>query len=104
MDFTMFYGMSHNPFDKTAPKVVETIDFKEMNVRLKYLTNVLGIGLITGRPGAGKTVILREYAQRLNPNQYRVSYLLSSRSLYRSDYSNKRQIIPAPICRTTEII
>ena len=30
--------------------------------------------------------------------------LLSSRSLYRSDYSNKRQIIPAPICRTTEII
>jgi hypothetical protein len=30
--------------------------------------------------------------------------LVSSRSLYRSDYSNKRQIIPAPICRTTEII
>jgi hypothetical protein len=29
---------------------------------------------------------------------------VSSRSLYRSDYSNKRQIIPAPICRTTEII
>ena len=30
--------------------------------------------------------------------------IVSSRSLYRSDYSNKRQIIPAPICRTTEII
>ena len=88
MDFTMFYGMSHNPFDKTAPKVVETIDFKEMNVRLKYLTNVLGIGLITGRPGAGKTVILREYAQRLNPNQYRVSYLpLSTVSV--SDFYNQ---------------
>lgn len=66
MDYLVYYGMTHNPFDKTAPKVIETVDFKELNVRLKYLTDVLGIGLVTGRPGAGKTVILREYARRLN--------------------------------------
>lgn len=75
MDFKTYYGMTHNPFEKQAAKIIETIDFKELNVRLKYLTEVLGIGLITGRPGAGKTVILRAYAESLNPNQYRVSYL-----------------------------
>ena len=30
--------------------------------------------------------------------------LVSSRSLYRPDYSNKRQIIPATVCRAAEII
>lgn len=88
MDFEMYYGMTHNPFAKQAPKVVETIDFKELNVRLKYLTEALGIGLITGRPGVGKTVILRAYADSLNPNQYRVSYLpLSTVSV--SDFYNQ---------------
>lgn len=88
MDYLVYYGMTHNPFDKTAPKVIETVDYKELNVRLKYLTDVLGIGLVTGRPGAGKTVILREYARRLNTNQYRVVYLpLSTVSV--SDFYNQ---------------
>lgn len=47
MDYLVYYGMTHNPFDKTAPKVIETVDYKELNVRLKYLTDVLGIGLVT---------------------------------------------------------
>ena len=32
MDYLVYYGMTHNPFDKTAPKVIETVDYKELNV------------------------------------------------------------------------
>lgn len=103
MDALIYYGMTHNPFDKTAPKVVETIDFKELNIRLSYLTEVLGIGLVTGRPGAGKTVIIREFARRLSSNQYRVSYLpLSTVSV--SDFYNQmaRSIGIEPAFRKSE--
>lgn len=31
--------------------------------------------MVTGRPGTGKTVILREFAKQLDANQYHVSYL-----------------------------
>ena len=75
MDYLMYYGMRHNPFDKAATEVVETIDYKELTFRLNYLTETLGLGLVTGRPGTGKTVILREFAKQLDANQYHVSYL-----------------------------
>lgn len=74
-DYLMYYGMSANPFDKTTKTVIETIDFKELSFRLKYLINTLGIGLVTGRPGVGKTIILRKFTENLDLNQYHVSYM-----------------------------
>ncbi|MFC6165946.1 ExeA family protein, partial [Lactiplantibacillus dongliensis] len=75
MDFLVYYGLTHNPFDKASKQVVTTIDYKEMSYRLDYLIKSLGIGLFTGRSGVGKTVILRNFAQQLSPNKYQVCYL-----------------------------
>ena len=75
MDYLMYYGMSENPFDKTSTTIVETVDHKEMSFRLRYLTETLGIGLFTGHSGAGKTLILRDFARHLNPNRFKVYYL-----------------------------
>lgn len=75
MDHLMFYGLTRDPFDKSDSVIVPTIDYKELTKRLNYLTETRGIGLVTGRPGVGKTVILRDFAQSLDGNRYRVSYL-----------------------------
>lgn len=71
----MYYGLTHNPFDKASENIVETVDYKELSFRLKYLTETLGIGLVTGRPGVGKTVILRDFVNHLDANRYAISYL-----------------------------
>ena len=73
MDYLMYYGMTHNPFDKAATEVIQTVDYKELTFRLNYLVQTLGLGLVTGRPGAGKTIILRDFVTQLDQNQYRVS-------------------------------
>lgn len=75
MNYLMYYGMSQNPFDKAANQVIETVDYKELMFRLKYLIETLGLGLVTGRPGTGKTVLLREFTNQLDSTQYHVSYL-----------------------------
>lgn len=75
MDYLAYYGLTHNPFDKENATLFETIDFKEVNVRLEYMCNTLGFCTITGSPGVGKTFALREFMNKLNPNIYRVCYL-----------------------------
>jgi type II secretory pathway predicted ATPase ExeA len=91
MDYLMYYGMSHNAFDKAAEKVIQTVDYKELSFRLNYLTATLGLGLVTGRSGVGKTVILRDFTERLDINKYYVSYLpLSTVSV--SDFYNQMAV------------
>jgi type II secretory pathway predicted ATPase ExeA len=91
MDFTTYYGLTHNPFDKESDAVLETVDFKEMQFRLNYLKDTLGIGLITGNPGVGKSFALRKFAEDLNPNLYKVCYLpLSTVSI--NDFYNSLAI------------
>ena len=76
MDMKLFYGLSHNPFDKNSKDVtLETLDYKEMQGRLKYLCEVKGIGLFTGNPGTGKTYGLRQFTSSLSPSLYQVAYL-----------------------------
>ena len=72
----LFYGLTHNPFDKNSKDVtIETIDYKEMQGRLKYLCDVKGIGLFTGNPGTGKTYGLRQFVSNLSPSLYQVVYM-----------------------------
>lgn len=76
MDMKLFYGLTHNPFEKNSKDVtVETIDTKEMQGRLKYLCEVKGIGVFTGNPGVGKTFNLRMFASSLSPSLYQVVYM-----------------------------
>lgn len=75
MDFLTYYGLSDNPFDQESVHLIETMDYQEMTHRLDYLKQTRGIGLFTGRPGVGKTTILRHYLQTLTSHRYQVFYL-----------------------------
>ncbi len=70
------YGLDYNPFIKNTNKVfIETSEVKELNARLDFLIQTRGMGLVTGQPGLGKTSALRNYIEKLNPNNYKVIYI-----------------------------
>ena len=78
--FLSYYGMEFNPFDKEVDikYSFETEDFKIMKNRLNYIKDNPGIGLFTGSPGLGKTFIIRNFLNELNPNLYKVIYISMS--------------------------
>lgn len=75
--FYSFFGLKYNPFEKNnADKFnFESTDSKEINIRLLHLLNNKGIGLITGRPGLGKTTAIRNFVTSLNKSLYKVIYI-----------------------------
>lgn len=77
MDPTLFFGLRQLPFQKSSRyrQLYKGEDIIQLENRLDYLKKIWGIGLITGKPGTGKTAAIREFAQNLNPALYRVIYL-----------------------------
>ena len=74
-DYTAHFGMDFNPFIKNTHDILmETTDYKELRLRLDYLLNNKGFGLITGGPGRGKTTAIRHYMKQVNPSLYKVTY------------------------------
>lgn len=70
------YGLDYNPFIKNTNKIfVETSEVKELKTRLDFLIETKGMGLVTGQPGLGKTSAIRNYLEKLNPNNYKVIYI-----------------------------
>ena len=59
--FFSFFGLKYNPFEKNNSDLYrfDSTDVKELNIRLDHLISIKGIGLITGRPGLGKTSAVR---------------------------------------------
>lgn len=78
--YLSYYGMEFNPFDKgiDTKYSFETEDFKIMKNRLNYIKDNPGIALFTGSPGLGKTFIIRNFLNELNPNLYKVIYISMS--------------------------
>lgn len=75
IDYPARYGLEFNPFVKNAKDIiVGSTDMSEVKVRLDYLGNTKGFGLLTGGPGRGKTTAVRIWASSLNPSLFRVSY------------------------------
>jgi len=72
--------MSFNPFDKDidVKYLYETEDLKSIKSRLEYLKSNKGLGLFTGESGLGKTVAIRDFCCKLNPNLYKVMYISMS--------------------------
>jgi len=76
IDYTSRYGLEFNPFIKGPHEiVVETADYAELDIRLNYLLNNKGIGIVTGSPGCGKTTAIRNFVRPLNPSLYKVVYM-----------------------------
>jgi len=76
--FKAYYGFSKNPFDKQSLAEKDAFlskDHKEATSRLSYLKNIRGVGVLTARPGFGKTFALRCFARALDRNLHEVAYV-----------------------------
>lgn len=75
MDYTARYGLEFNPFLKNSKDIpVDTAEMSEAKVRLNYLGNTKGFGVLTGEPGRGKSTAARIWTSSLNPSLFKVSY------------------------------
>ena len=60
MDYTSRYGLEFNPFLKNSKEVlVETEQYREASLRLGYLLQTKGFGLLTGGAGRGLAIVRR---------------------------------------------
>jgi len=68
MDYAARYGLETNPFLKNAKDILlDTTEASEARVRLDYLGDTKGFGVLTGEPGRGKSTAARVWASSLNP-------------------------------------
>jgi type II secretory ATPase GspE/PulE/Tfp pilus assembly ATPase PilB-like protein len=76
MQTETYWGMTLNPFTKEldVKDIFESEDMRQMSQRLEHLRNYPGIGLFTAPSGYGKSLALRKFTARLNPNLYKVVY------------------------------
>lgn len=75
MDYTSRFGLDFNPFLKNSKEIiVETNEYKEIMYRLNIQLETCGFGIITGSAGKGKTTVIRNWANNLNPSKYKVLY------------------------------
>ncbi len=74
--FQAFYGMTFNPFRKDIPahQLFESQDLRAFKSRMEYFKQTLGLAVIYGRPGTGKTTALRAFTSKLNPQLFTVVY------------------------------
>lgn len=72
-----FYNLKSQPFRKDigGKHIFTSAAGKEMAQRLLYMKQNRGIMLVTGLPGTGKTIHIRAFAEKLNPNLYKCFYL-----------------------------
>lgn len=72
-----FYGFSHTPFAKdiSPEKLLDTPARDELNRRLDYMRTRLGLMLLLGEAGTGKTAAVRAFVSGLNPSVYKIFYV-----------------------------
>lgn len=74
------FALTRHPFGKEiAPdELFMSGGAKEWEVRLRYLLELFGIGLLTGEPGGGKTTVTRRVVAALHTGLFRVLYVALS--------------------------
>ena len=72
-----YYNLKKTPFAKDIdPKHIFVSDsISELYKRLEYIKQKRGLMLITGNPGTGKTLHLRNFVSGLNENLYKYFYI-----------------------------
>jgi type II secretory pathway predicted ATPase ExeA len=72
--------------DLRAEELFMSEDFNEAISRLEFMKKIGGFAIISGRPGVGKTTVVRHFIQSLNSNSYKVAYAplstVSARGFY----------------------
>jgi len=75
IDYTARYGLEFNPFLKNAKDILlDTAESAEAQLRLNYLGETKGFGILTGEPGRGKSTAARIWSSGLNRSLFKVSY------------------------------
>jgi len=76
-DMCTHYGFMQIPFSKeiNLGDEFESKSLSTLKVRLNFLLDHKGIGLVSGQPGSGKTTFVRNFVESLNPALYKVVYL-----------------------------
>jgi general secretion pathway protein A len=72
--YQAFYSLAKAPFSKENSSFFASRGFSEATARLEYLKKGRGMGLLVGEPGAGKTFVLKVFADKLNPALYKPIY------------------------------
>lgn len=72
--YLQHFGLKHDPLGKSIQSPVDNPQFLQLKNKLDNLTETLGVGLITGEPGVGKTAGIREWIKQLNSMSYKVIY------------------------------
>ncbi len=72
-----YYNLKKLPFKKDIhhEDIFYSYASKECKERLEYMKQKRGIMLITGMPGVGKTLHIRSFVEKLNPNLYKALYI-----------------------------
>ena len=72
-----FYGFSQTPFAKDIPaqELLSTAAFAELSRRLDYMRTRLGLMLVLGEAGTGKTAAVRAFVEQLNASVYKLFYV-----------------------------
>jgi general secretion pathway protein A len=84
-----YFGLNKQPFTKDlrVDDFYNSFDLREASARLEYIKRYRGVMLLTGEPGAGKTALIRKFADSLNPQSFTHCYTphatVSKNELYR---------------------
>src|SRR3990167_11040306 len=73
--YKAFFGLTHAPLGKECPTLWDNGQIIKFNQQFNWLLQSPGVGLLTAEPGLGKTAMLRQATQVLNPHQYAVYYI-----------------------------
>ncbi|MDI7268201.1 MAG: AAA family ATPase [Myxococcota bacterium] len=78
--FLQHFGMTRDPFDRDIPadQLFESEGLRELDVRLRYLIDKQGMGLVTGEVGSGKTTAVRKVIESLHPGTHKPLYTTPS--------------------------
>jgi len=76
MMFTQYFGLKMNPFVKEIENAAlfKSKDLRELSSRLEFMKTTRGFFLLTSEPGCGKTTVLRQFVDSLNPGLFKVCY------------------------------
>ena len=82
MKYLAYWGLRFNPFSKEreSGELIKTADYRNAMDRLSFLLECVGLGILTGRPGYGKTSILRGFVDQFPVGLYTDIYLKLSTS------------------------
>jgi len=72
--YLQHFGLTHAPLGNQPGELFDDGALARLGERFNSLLETPGIGLLTGKPGVGKTAVLRQLTRTLNPHRHQLIY------------------------------